>query len=117
MYICRNVFLEFDHYRSITLVTSGVVIASCVQREITSRTEALRVKMAAEEEAVSLQEELDVARQMLSHCQAECSRTKKLLSTRVRQVSSTVEENVQTVTYDQIHVGRTLHPCINSPDT
>ncbi|XP_047193536.1 uncharacterized protein si:ch73-242m19.1 isoform X3 [Scophthalmus maximus] len=56
------------------------------QREITSRTEALRVKMAAEEEAVSLQEELDVARQMLSRCQAECSRTKKLLSTRTEEL-------------------------------
>uniref|UniRef100_A0A3Q3R6Y7 Uncharacterized protein n=1 Tax=Monopterus albus TaxID=43700 RepID=A0A3Q3R6Y7_MONAL len=47
------------------------------QREITSRTEALRVKMIAEEEVLFLQEELDVARQVLTRCQAECSSTKK----------------------------------------
>ncbi|XP_008309195.1 coiled-coil domain-containing protein 162-like [Cynoglossus semilaevis] len=50
------------------------------QREISSRSDALRVKMVAEEEVLLLQEELDAVRQMLSSCQAECSRTKKLLS-------------------------------------
>lgn len=65
-----------------------MMIMVYIQREITSRSEALRVKMTSEEKVVFLQEELDVARQMLSRCQAECSSTKKLLSRRVNKVTA-----------------------------
>ncbi|XP_053290812.1 coiled-coil domain-containing protein 162 [Pleuronectes platessa] len=56
------------------------------QSEISSRTEALRVKMVAEEEVILLQEELDAARQMLTSCQAECSRTKRLLGRKTEEL-------------------------------
>ncbi|XP_072221575.1 coiled-coil domain-containing protein 162 [Leuresthes tenuis] len=56
------------------------------QREIMCRTDALRVKMICEEKVVFLQEELDVARQMLARCQAECSSTKELLSRKASQL-------------------------------
>ncbi|XP_062252534.1 coiled-coil domain-containing protein 162-like isoform X2 [Platichthys flesus] len=56
------------------------------QSEITSRTEALRVKMVAEEEVILLQEELEAARQMLNSCQAECSRTKRLLGRKTEEL-------------------------------
>ncbi|XP_071354884.1 uncharacterized protein [Trachinotus anak] len=58
------------------------------QREITSRTEALRVKMVAEEEVVFLQEELDAALKVLSCCQAECSRTRKLLGRKTEELQA-----------------------------
>lgn len=69
-----------------SIITIIVVILVHTQREITSRSEALRVKMTSEEKVVFLQEELDVARQALSRCQAECSSTKKLLSRKVQKV-------------------------------
>lgn len=50
---------------------------------MTSRAEALRVKMTSEEKVIFLQEELDVTRQQLTRCQAECSSTKELLSRKV----------------------------------
>ncbi|KAM7376223.1 hypothetical protein PAMP_005966 [Pampus punctatissimus] len=55
-----------------------------LKREISSRIEALRVKMTSEEEVLYLQQELDAARQALTCCQTECSSTKKLLSRKVR---------------------------------
>lgn len=69
-----------------------LVILVHTQREITSRSEALRVKMTSEEKVVLLQEELDVARQTLSRCQAECSSAKKLLSRKVRDVPAHKEK-------------------------
>lgn len=47
--------------------------------------------MTSEEEVVFLQEELETARKELSRCQAESSGTKKLLSRKVREVSSTLQ--------------------------
>lgn len=66
-------------------------ISPGVQREIISRTEALRVKMTSEEEVVLLQEELEAARKALARCQAECSSTKRQLSRKVHRVSSTLQ--------------------------
>ncbi|XP_047197601.1 coiled-coil domain-containing protein 162 isoform X2 [Hippoglossus stenolepis] len=65
------------------------------QSEITSRTEALRVKMVAEEEVILLQEELDAARQMLTSCQAECSRTKRLLSRKTEELQEARHQSAQ----------------------
>lgn len=48
------------------------------------------MKMTSEEEVVFLQEELEAVRRELTRCQAECSSTKKLLSRKVREVSSTL---------------------------
>ncbi|XP_030575513.1 coiled-coil domain-containing protein 162 [Archocentrus centrarchus] len=56
------------------------------QREVTTRIEALRVKMLSEEKVVFLQEELDFAQQALTRCQAECSSTKKLLSRKMEEL-------------------------------
>ncbi|KAI3367519.1 hypothetical protein L3Q82_026373, partial [Scortum barcoo] len=56
------------------------------QRELTCRTEALRVKMTSEEEVVFLQEELDAVRKVLARCQAECSSTKKLLCRKTEEL-------------------------------
>uniref|UniRef100_A0A4W6F2I5 Coiled-coil domain-containing protein 162-like n=1 Tax=Lates calcarifer TaxID=8187 RepID=A0A4W6F2I5_LATCA len=65
------------------------------QREITSRTEALRLKMVAEEEVVFLQEELDAVRQVLTRCQAESSRTKKLLSRKTEELQVARHQSAQ----------------------
>ncbi|XP_055361944.1 uncharacterized protein si:ch73-242m19.1 isoform X2 [Betta splendens] len=65
------------------------------QREITSRTDALRVKMMSEEKVVFLQEELDVVRQMLSHCQAECSGMKTLLSRKTEELQVVRHQSAQ----------------------
>ncbi|XP_042292989.1 uncharacterized protein si:ch73-242m19.1 isoform X2 [Thunnus maccoyii] len=56
------------------------------QREISSRIEALRVKMTSEEEVVYLQDELDAARHVLTCCQTECSSAKKLLSRKTEEL-------------------------------
>ncbi|XP_074517834.1 coiled-coil domain-containing protein 162-like [Sebastes fasciatus] len=56
------------------------------QREVSCRSEALRVKMTSEEEVVILQEELQVVRTVLIRCQAECSSTKKLLSRKTEEL-------------------------------
>eukprot|EP00064_Thunnus_orientalis_P010332 superscaffoldBa00001395_g10358 len=56
------------------------------QREISSRIEALRVKMTSEEEVVYLQDELDAARHVLTRCQTECSSAKKLLSRKTEEL-------------------------------
>lgn len=96
----KNVFilLPYIYHKSVvqTLfrkVNEGIKsnIFHVVQREITCRVEALRVKMTSEEEVVFLQEELETARKELSRCQAESSSTKKLLSRKVREVSSTLQ--------------------------
>ncbi|XP_029349013.1 coiled-coil domain-containing protein 162-like [Echeneis naucrates] len=65
------------------------------QREISSRTEALRVKMIAKEDVVILQGELDAARQALTCCQAECSRTKKLLSRKTEELQAARYQSAQ----------------------
>ncbi|XP_067336381.1 uncharacterized protein si:ch73-242m19.1 isoform X1 [Channa argus] len=65
------------------------------QREISSRSEALRVKMMSEEKAIFLQEELDAARQMLTCCQAECSSTKKLLSKKMEELQVVRHQSAQ----------------------
>lgn len=63
-------------------------LCSCTaQREISSRTEALRVKLLSEEKVVFLQEELDAVRQMLTNCQAECSSMKTLLNRKVHKAT------------------------------
>lgn len=78
-----------------------------LQREISSRSDALRVKMVAEEEVLLLQEELDAVRQMLSSCQAECSRTKKLLSKKV-------EINVRTSLFT-LNLNEGVNEGVNGP--
>uniref|UniRef100_I3IW26 Uncharacterized protein n=1 Tax=Oreochromis niloticus TaxID=8128 RepID=I3IW26_ORENI len=55
------------------------------QREVTTRTEALRVKMLSEEKVALLQEELDFAQQALTCSQAECSSIKKQLSRKTEE--------------------------------
>ncbi|XP_039992863.1 coiled-coil domain-containing protein 162-like [Xiphias gladius] len=65
------------------------------QREITSRTAAIRVKMVAEEEVVFLREELDAARQLLTCCQAECSRAKKLLNRKTEELQVARHQSAQ----------------------
>lgn len=54
-----------------------------IQREITCRMEALRVKMTSEEEVVLLREELEAARKELGRSRAECLGAKKLLCKKV----------------------------------
>nr|XP_019953455.1 PREDICTED: transmembrane protein FLJ37396 [Paralichthys olivaceus] len=65
------------------------------QSEITSRTEALRVKMVAEDQVIFLQEELNAARQMLTSCQAECSRTKRLLDRKTEELQEARHQSAQ----------------------
>uniref|UniRef100_A0A3Q3EGF0 Uncharacterized protein n=1 Tax=Labrus bergylta TaxID=56723 RepID=A0A3Q3EGF0_9LABR len=65
------------------------------QREITSRCEALRVKMTAEEEVVLLQEELEAARRELSCSQTECSRTKNLLDRKTEELRVAQHQSAQ----------------------
>ncbi|XP_044023592.1 uncharacterized protein si:ch73-242m19.1 isoform X2 [Siniperca chuatsi] len=65
------------------------------QREITCRTEALRVKMTSEEEVVFLQEELEAARKALIRCQAECSSTKQLLSRKTEELQVARHQSAQ----------------------
>ncbi|XP_047466605.1 uncharacterized protein si:ch73-242m19.1 [Mugil cephalus] len=65
------------------------------QREIASRTDALRVKTVSEEKVVFLQEELDVARRMLSQCQAECSGYKRLLSRKTEELQVVRHQSAQ----------------------
>ncbi|XP_060918900.1 coiled-coil domain-containing protein 162 [Labrus mixtus] len=65
------------------------------QREITSRCEALRVKMTAEEEVVLLQEELEAARRELSRSQTECSRTKNLLDRKTEELRVARHQSAQ----------------------
>ncbi|XP_036928246.1 uncharacterized protein si:ch73-242m19.1 isoform X2 [Acanthopagrus latus] len=65
------------------------------QREIISRTEALRVKMTSEEEVVLLQEELEAAREVLARCQAECSSTKRLLSRKTEELQVSRHQSAQ----------------------
>ncbi|XP_070834995.1 coiled-coil domain-containing protein 162-like isoform X2 [Chaetodon trifascialis] len=56
------------------------------QREISSRTDALRVKMMSEEEVLFLQEELEAVRKELTRRQSECSSIKKLLSRKAEEL-------------------------------
>ncbi|XP_051252376.1 uncharacterized protein si:ch73-242m19.1 isoform X2 [Dicentrarchus labrax] len=65
------------------------------QREITCRTDALRVKMTSEEEVVFLQEELEAVRKVLTCCQAECSSTKKLLSRKTAELQVSRHQSAQ----------------------
>ncbi|KAG7510523.1 hypothetical protein JOB18_024247 [Solea senegalensis] len=65
------------------------------QREIISRTEAVRVKTVAEEEVIVLREELDAARRMLNCSQDECSRTKKLLSKKTEELQAARHQSAQ----------------------
>ncbi|CAK6966026.1 uncharacterized protein si:ch73-242m19.1 [Scomber scombrus] len=65
------------------------------QREICSRTEALRVKMTSEEEVLHLQEELDAAQQALTCSQAECSNTKKMLSRKTEELQVVRHQSAQ----------------------
>ncbi|KAF7666918.1 hypothetical protein LDENG_00087360 [Lucifuga dentata] len=65
------------------------------QREITSHTQALRVKMASEEEVVFLQEELEAAQQTLTRCQAECCSAKKLLSRKMEELRVVRRQSAQ----------------------
>lgn len=61
-----------------------------MQREVTTRTEALRVKMLSEEKVALLQGELDFAQQALTSSQAECISIKKQLSRKVHVLLSTL---------------------------
>ncbi|XP_053192243.1 uncharacterized protein si:ch73-242m19.1 [Scomber japonicus] len=65
------------------------------QREICSRTEALRVKMMSEEEVLHLQEELDAAQQVLTCCQTEYSNTKKMLSRKTEELQVVRHQSAQ----------------------
>ncbi|XP_059209493.1 coiled-coil domain-containing protein 162-like [Centropristis striata] len=65
------------------------------QREVSCRSEVLRVKMTSEEEVVVLQEELEAARKVLSSCQAECSSTKKLLSRKTEELQVARHQSAQ----------------------
>ncbi|XP_049452775.1 uncharacterized protein si:ch73-242m19.1 isoform X1 [Epinephelus fuscoguttatus] len=65
------------------------------QREVTCRSEALRVKMTSEDEVVVLQEELEAVRKVLSCCQAECSSAKKLLSRKTEELQVARHQSAQ----------------------
>uniref|UniRef100_UPI0037E99645 uncharacterized protein n=1 Tax=Semicossyphus pulcher TaxID=241346 RepID=UPI0037E99645 len=65
------------------------------QREISSRSEALRVKMTSEEEVVLLQEELEAVRKELTRCQAECSSTKKRLNRKTEELRAAQHQSAQ----------------------
>ncbi|XP_008289483.1 coiled-coil domain-containing protein 162 [Stegastes partitus] len=65
------------------------------QREVMSRSEALRVKLISEEKVVLLQEELDVSRQVLARCQDECSSTKKLLGRKTEELQVARHQSAQ----------------------
>ncbi|KAM6968645.1 coiled-coil domain-containing protein 162 [Tautogolabrus adspersus] len=65
------------------------------QKEITSRCEALRVKMTAEEEVVLLQEELEAARKELTQSQTECSRTNNLLDRKTEELRVAQHQSAQ----------------------
>lgn len=65
-----------------------------LQREVTTRTEALRVKMLSEDKVALLQGELDFAQQALTCSQAECSSIKKQLSRKVHALLSTPSTSV-----------------------
>ncbi|XP_054470264.1 coiled-coil domain-containing protein 162-like [Anoplopoma fimbria] len=65
------------------------------QREISCRSETLRVKMTSEEEVLILQEELEEARKVLTCCQAECSSTKKLLSRKTEELQVARHQSAQ----------------------
>ncbi|XP_033180902.1 uncharacterized protein LOC113127098 isoform X2 [Mastacembelus armatus] len=65
------------------------------QREIASRSEALRVKMISEAKVGFLQAELDTARQVLIQCQAECSSNKKLLSRKTEELQVARHQSAQ----------------------
>ncbi|XP_041667952.1 coiled-coil domain-containing protein 162-like [Cheilinus undulatus] len=65
------------------------------QREISCRSEALRVKMRAEEEVIVLQEELKAVRAELTCSQAECSHNKKMLSKRTEELRVSRHQSAQ----------------------
>ncbi|CAJ1073323.1 uncharacterized protein si:ch73-242m19.1 isoform X2 [Xyrichtys novacula] len=65
------------------------------QKEIACRSQALRVKMRAEEEAILLQEELEAARTELTRCQAECSRNRTLLNRKTEELRVARHQSAQ----------------------
>ncbi|XP_076013619.1 coiled-coil domain-containing protein 162-like [Genypterus blacodes] len=65
------------------------------QREISNHTQALRVKMTAEEQVALLREELEAAQQALALCQAECCGAKKLLNRKTEELRAVRRQSAQ----------------------